>query len=187
MIHEHYKFDIKRYLEEVYGHLEFKSVDFKNSCFDFIIHNKNINLNIEYKCRYFKTGENDHFLYQDDILIELFQSVFEILKLTELNNKNINKKTSSQRINIAVGWFYKCTADRFLYLRYLDGDIYDIVDIDYKQFKNWFMNNLHSFELQFSGKTTGTINAKIKLSQIPANMVAIKKMKSLNQSTLFSA
>lgn len=171
----HFKFDIKKYLENVYGDLEFKAVDFKNSCFDLIIHNKNINLNIEYKCRYFETGKNAKYLYYNDILVELFQSIFEISKLKEIKNTNVNNKTSAHRINLAIGWFYKCTADRLLYLRYLDENLYDIIDIDYKPFKNWFMNNLNKFQLQFSDKTTGTINAQVKIDQIPSNMILVTK------------
>jgi len=167
---DHYKHDIKEYLERVFGKLEFKPANFKNSCFDLIIHNKNINLNIEYKCRYFDTEINEKYLYYNDILVELFQSVYEIAKLQNINNKNINNLTNSQRINTAVGWFYKCTADRLLYLRYLDSNLYDIIDLDYKVFKNWLMNNLHNFTLQFSGKTTGTINVCVNLSDMPENI-----------------
>lgn len=170
-----YKLDIQNYLKSIYGEVEFKTVDFKNNCFDLIIHNKNINLNIEYKHRFFETNKNDKYLYYDDILIELFQSIFEISNLKELKNNNINNKTTAHRINIAIGWFYKCTADRLLYLRYLDNELYDIIDLDYKPFKNWFMNSLDKFPLQFSDKTTGTINAQVKLNQIPKNMVLVTK------------
>ena len=166
-----YKNHIAKYLETLYGKVTFIKLEDKNLCFDILIHNKNINVKIEYKCRYFK---DERYLKENDILIELFQSLFEIQKITKADNRNINQLTNSHRINTSIGWFYKCTADRLLYLRYYNDELYDIYDIDYPQFRNWFMNNIEKFSLQFSGKTTGTINAKVKFSEIPQNMITVK-------------
>lgn len=153
--------------------MDYKNVDYKNSCFDLYIYDRNLHIKIEYKKRDFRTGINCQYLKKNDVLIELFQSLYEIQKIGIIDNKNVNNKTNSERINISIGWFYKCAADRLFYLRYLDSCLYDIIDIDFNIFKSWFMNNLNKFKLQFAPGTTGTINAVVNICDIPFNMVNV--------------
>jgi hypothetical protein len=165
---------IKEYFGEIYGE-NITINDFKddNYCFDVFLHDRNVNFSVEIKQRYFETGKTDRFLKEFDILIELIQST-PFVKQLDISNVNNNK---AYDINIAVGWFYKCYAKRLVFFRYLDSVIYDVIDIDFELFKCWFMNNINDFKLQYSAKTTGTINAVVKLSDIPKGYLIYKKYK----------
>ncbi|MDY6857647.1 MAG: hypothetical protein SWO11_23700 [Thermodesulfobacteriota bacterium] len=162
--------EINLYLSTNYSNNSIiKDFENKNYGFDVITSNKNMNLLIEYKSRYFITGKTDKILYEYDILVELIQSLPYLDK--KVDNNNINNTFSSYKINIAVGWFYKCIADRLVYFRFLDDNLFDIIDLDFRNFKLWIMNNIENYKLQYSDKTTGTINLKIKLKDIPKYML----------------
>lgn len=144
-----------------------KDFESENLGFDIVATHKNLNLFIEYKSRFFETDKTDQYLLEYDVLIELVQSVPVFQKLPELNNKNIKQFINSYKINTAIGWFYKCIADRLVFFRFLDDILYDVIDIDFRFFKQWLMDTISELELQYSDKTTGTINVKVPLKIIP--------------------
>jgi len=145
-----------------------KDFENENLGFDVVASYKNLNLLIEYKSRFFISGRNEMYLKQYDILIELIQSLPSLQKIPgQVNNGNINRLFNSHKTNTAIGWFYKCIADRLVFFRFLDDSLYDVIDLDFKYFKQWLMNKISEFELQYSDKTTGTINLKIPLKNIP--------------------
>lgn len=171
--------EIFNYCKKMYGeNISIKALEDKNSTFDVLAHDRNINIPIEYKERFFDESKKK-FLFEYDILIELIQGVKELSKydLAGLTNQNINTKIRSERINVIIGWFYKCSAKRLLYIRWLGDSIFDIMDIDFEPFKNWLFNNLAQFKLQWAGGTTGTINLKVKYSEIPKVMYHYEKRK----------
>jgi len=177
----------KAYITEKYGRqIVVKNFEDKNLTFDSALSDRNINLFVETKQRDFITGENDWALKKDDILIELvqtlpyFQFPHDIKNI--LNNSNINKFFNSKKINTAIGWFYKCSAHRLIYFRYLDSKLYDVFDIDFHNFKAWVLNNFDKFELQYSKKTTGTINLKVPLNQIPKPFLCYSKYHKKNEA-----
>lgn len=168
-MHDH----ISAYFKKFYGQdIEIKDFESKNLCFDTVLSDKNINLFVEYKSRFFKTGDSDHFLYQDDILVELVQTLPYFNKQT--TNRNINSLYSSYAVNTALGWFYKCSADRLIFFRFLDKKLYDVIDIDFRFFKPWLMNNINKYKLQYSDLTTGTINLILPIVDIPVPMLSYK-------------
>ncbi len=140
----------------------------KNNCFDIMFSNRNMNMTVEIKTRFFYTGINDSYLYKDDVLIELIQST-PYIKQTEINDMKTVK------INIAIGWFYKCYADRLIYMRTLDDKYYDLIDIEYKNFKCWLLNNIEKYNLNYCDKTTGTINLVLPITDIPKPFVIWEK------------
>ena len=162
------RIEIENYFKANYDkNIVLKDFENRNYGFDTIISERNLNLLIEYKQRYFITGKNDQYLKEYDVLIELVQTVPLFQDLPGLTNRNINKLVNAHKINIAIGWFYKCVADRLVFFRYLDDKLFDVIDIDFKFFKQWLMNEIGSFNLQYSGLTTGTINLKLPLKKIP--------------------
>jgi hypothetical protein len=169
------KEEAKIYLKNKYGkNIAIKNFENKNLTFDITISHKNIALFIEYKQRFFYSDVNMWALNKNDILIELVQTLpyFQFPHdIKFLNNKNINSFFNSKKINTAIGWFYKCLADRLIYFRYLDDKLADVFDIDFSNFKRWVMNNIENFMLQYSDKTTGTINLKVPLFEIPAPFI----------------
>jgi hypothetical protein len=147
------------YLKKTYGeNIKINHCEDKNLTFDIFINYQNINVTIEYKHRYF-----DNEKYQNDILIELIQNVPDIQKI----NLEKIKENNLYQINTSIGWFYKCKADRLIFFRYLDNNPYDVIDIDWKFFSGWFLNNIDKFETQYSPLTTHTINAIVKIEDIP--------------------
>jgi len=160
---------ILKYLKSRYdSKLEIKDFEDKNQCFDIITNSNSINITIEYKTRYFYIGKNDKFLLENDILVEIIQST-PYIKNTDL------KKLDTQKLNVAIGWFYKCSADRLIYVRTLDNIFYDLIDIDFKIFKQWLLNNMHKYKLQYSDKTTGTINLILPYNSIPKPLYNYEK------------
>jgi len=171
-MHKHISF----YFKKFYGQdIEIKDFENRNLCFDTVLSDRNINLFVEYKSRFFTSGENENFLYQNDVLIELVQTLPYFSN--RATNKNINNLYSSYAVNTALGWFYKCSADRLIYFRFLDKILYDVIDIDFRLFKPWLMNNIGKYKLQYSGKTTGTINLKMPIQDIPQPMLLHKVSK----------
>lgn len=165
---------INDYIKSQYGpSAEITSFEDKNYCFDIFVHDKNINFSVEYKERFFESGKNEKFLHEYDVLVELIQSTPYLQKI---DIKNINS-SKAHNINIAVGWFYKCDAKRLIFFRYLDKEIFDVIDIDFPLFKSWVMNNVDNFKLSYSSKTTGTINAVVKLKDIPKAFLNYIKIK----------
>ena len=149
------------YLKKTYGeNIKINNHEDKNLTYDISITYENINVTIEYKHRYFN---NEKILNQNDILIELIQNVPNIQKI----NLEKIKENNLYQINTSIGWFYKCKADRLIFFRYLDSNPYDVIDIDWKFFSNWFLNNIYRFETNYSPKTTHTINAVVKIDDIP--------------------
>ena len=175
---------IEKYIKDLYGD-SIKINDFadKNLCFDIYLNDRNINISYEYKERYFKTGKDDRYLFEYDLLVELVQGCFEFKKILNNNitNQTINKITNSKRINTIMGWFYKCLADRLLYVKYLNDELFDTIDIDFRLFKDWFNNYIDDSKtvLQWCKLTTGTINAIVPYKDIPKSMFYYnKKIKS---------
>jgi len=176
------KEEARVYLKNKYGeNIKIKNFEDKNLTFDITISHRNIALFIEYKQRYFETGKNDRYLKENDILIELVQTLpyfqFE-QNIKFLSNQIVNHYFNAKKINTAIGWFYKCFADRLIYFRYLDNNLADVFDIDFPNFKRWVMNNINNFNLQYSNKTTGTINAKVPLFEIPHPFILYTKINS---------
>ena len=168
---------ITEYIKQRYGDkIILNDYENKNYCFDIYATDRNINFPIEYKQRYFETGKNDKYLQEYDILIELIQSTpyLKNLDIQRINNNNIYD------INISIGWFYKCYSRRLIFFRFLDNNLFDIIDIDFELFKGWFMNNINIFSLQYSNKTTGTINAVVKLKDIPKGYFLYLKKQETN-------
>jgi len=169
------RIEITEYFQKNYdSNIILRDFETENLGFDAIASQKNINILVEYKSRFFESGINDRYLKEYDVLIELIQSVPSFQKLPELKNNNINRLINSYKVNTAVGWFYKCIADRLIFFRFLDNAIYDVIDIDFRFFKQWVMNVMSNLELQYSDKTTGTINAKVPLKAIPKPLLKYK-------------
>lgn len=150
-----------QYLKDVYGkEITVHNCEEKNLSFDIFVISSNLSLKIELKNRYFT---NYNIANQKDILIEIIQNVPDI---KNINIENL-QSTNLYKINTSIGWFYKCDADRLIFFRYVEEVLYDVIDIDFKLFKGWFLNNINTFDLQYSAKTTKTINAVVKLSIVP--------------------
>ena len=174
------KEEARLYLKNKYGeNIKIKNFEDRNLTFDITISHKNIALFIEYKQRYFFTDKNVWALNENDILIELVQTLpyFQFRQnIKFLSNKIVNSYFDAKKINTAIGWFYKCLADRLIYFRYLDNKLADVFDIDFSNFKRWLMNNISNFDLQYSDKTTGTINLKVPLFEIPDPFILYTKI-----------
>jgi hypothetical protein len=176
MIDVEYETKIKqKYFQKYSKNICINNFENKNYLFDVILSEKNQNILVEYKSRYFKSYNK--FPWRDDILIELIQSLPVFNKNFSLDN--INNFFKAHNINIAIGWFYKCYCDRLIFFRYLDDKIYDIIDIDFRLFKSWFFNEIDNFKLQYSAKTTGTINAIVPIDSIPVPLIIITNAKNL--------
>lgn len=162
--------NIKNYIRKQYGDkIQIKDYEDKNYCFDIIAAERNFFQYIEYKTRYF----TKKYFYPDDILIELVQRTSVIS--SNINNRNINSIISSSSVLTAVGWFFKTKADRLIYFRQLENKPYDLIDINFPDFKDWLMNHIAKYKLQFSNKTTGTINVVVPVKDIPKPIIYIKK------------
>ena len=158
------KKETEDHLKKQYGQdISLASLENRNYCFDIYANDRNINFSIEYKERSFTGSSGKYYLDKLDILVELMQST-PYMKSIDLS---MPKSIDLYKLNIAIGWFFKCNADRLIYFRYLDNALYDVIDIDFRLFKPWFMNNINTFESQYSDKTTGTINAVVEIIKIP--------------------
>jgi hypothetical protein len=158
------KKEIVDHLKKRYGQdISLQSLEDRNYCFDIYANDRNINFSIEYKERFFTSPGGEGLLKKLDILVELIQSTPYLKKIDLSKPQNIEPYD----VNIAIGWFYKCNADRLIYFRYLDDALYDVIDIDFRLFKPWFMNNIKTFDIIYSAKTTGTINALVDVMKIP--------------------
>jgi hypothetical protein len=158
------KEEIVNHFKKHYGQdLSLQSLEDRNYGFDIYANDRNINFSIELKDRFFTSPGGEGLLEKLDILVELIQSTpyFQKIDLSKVQN------IEPYDINIAIGWFYKCNADRLIYFRYLDDTLYDVIDIDFRAFKPWFMNNIKTFDIIYSTKTTGTINAVVNIRKIP--------------------
>lgn len=156
--------EVEDHLRKQYGqNISLSSLEDKNYCFDIYANDRNINFSIEYKERFFTNSSGEDILKKYDILVELIQSTPYLQSIDLEKPRDIDP----HKVNIAIGWFYKCNADRLIYFRYLDDKLYDVIDIDFRLFKPWFMNNINSFEIIYSAKTTGTINALVDVLKLP--------------------
>lgn len=156
--------EVEDHLRKQYGqNISLASLEDKNYCFDIYANDRNINFSIEYKERFFTNSSGEDILKKYDILVELIQSTPYLQSIDLEKPRDIDP----HKVNIAIGWFYKCKADRLIYFRYLDDKLYDVIDIDFRLFKPWFMNNIKSFEIIYSAKTTGTINALVDVLKLP--------------------
>jgi hypothetical protein len=158
------KQEIVNHLKNQYGQdISLASLEDRNYCFDIYANDRNVNFSIEYKERFFTSPKGKDLLDELDILVELIQSTPYLQKI----DISMPQRIDPYDVNIAIGWFYKCNADRLIYFRYLDGALYDVIDIDFRLFKPWFMNNIKTFDIIYSAKTTGTINALVDVMKIP--------------------
>lgn len=156
--------EVEDHLRKQYGQdISLASLEDKNYCFDIYANDRNINFSIEYKERFFTSSSGEHILKKYDILVELIQSTPYLQSIDISKPRDIDP----HKVNISIGWFYKCNADRLIYFRYLDDKLYDVIDIDFRLFKPWFMNNINSFDIIYSAKTTGTINALVDVLKLP--------------------
>lgn len=156
--------EVEDHLRKQYGqNISLASLENKNYCFDIYANDRNINFSIEYKERFFTSSSGEQILKQYDILVELIQSTPYLQSIDISKPEDIDP----HKVNISIGWFYKCNADRLIYFRYLDDKLYDVIDIDFRLFKPWFMNNINSFNIKYSAKTTGTINAIVEVLKLP--------------------
>jgi hypothetical protein len=165
---------IQSYIKREYGE-DFTITDCedRNNLFDINAHKHNMHIRIEYKRRDFITGENERYLDENDILIELVQKVPYFTNNKTPTNGNVNNLYNPDKINKSIGWFYKCNADRLFYIKFFNGNYHEFIDMDFILFKGWFLNNIDNFELQYSNKTTGTINSKVPYSKIPKPIIRI--------------
>ena len=162
---------LERYLKKQYDeNMSIIDLEGKNQAFDIVGNSNSLNMRIEYKSRYFITGKNDRYLHKNDILIEFIQGLPYLQYEGQINNTTVNSMFKSQKLNTAIGWFYKCNADRLIYIRYLDGKFYDLFDIEFRLFKDWLLNNM-IYQLQYTGTTTGTINLELPISEIPPPLI----------------
>lgn len=155
---------IAEYLKGKYGELDVIDFTNKNLTYDFLCNGSNVNFTVELKER----NLTMEYINKYDILIEIIQTAPYL--------KNEMKDMNCGALNTAVGWFYKCNADRLVYVRYFDDVVFDIIDINFPLFKNWFLNNAGMFELLYSSKTTGTINAVVPLKLVPKGYLLYTKV-----------
>jgi len=146
--------DYKKYITDNYGAKRSADISDNNDYCDWLALVDHKPVRIEFKER-----TDDY----DDILFEAWQSVKRI-KETDEDLFNITPK----QVHVAVGWFYKCDCDRFVYVM-KSGVAYDF---DWKRIKEFVLNNLESgkVDLQYSDKTTGAYNYKVKITDIPADL-----------------
>jgi len=164
---------VKRYIKHQYGEdVTIVDCEDRNQSYDILGWHNSFSIRIEYKNRFFYTGISEKHLYQNDILIELIQTLPYFLSRGIPSNRSIDDLYEAQKINTALGWFYKCSADRLFYFRFLDDRFFDLSDIGFALFKPWLLNNLNRFSLQYSDKTTGTINLVLPLSDIPKPLIS---------------
>lgn len=133
---------------------------------------------IEIKRRFFNTS-TERYLYEDDILIEQFQDFRKVasLKIQDLQNNCINKNLNAFYFDQMPGWLYKCNATKVFYFRYLNSQPYDCIILDWIPFKKFLQNLIvqqqrgpkehRELSLVSSFLTTGAINLKIKIKDIP--------------------
>jgi hypothetical protein len=162
---------VEQYLKDNYSPtIQTIDVEDKNFAYDIIAVDRSMSFTVEYKSRYFTT-KNKRFLDANDILIELVQHMPYLQ--TELDN------IDPSRLYIANGWFFKCDADRLVYVRYLDDIVYDVIDIDFKIFKGFFSNYMGDKDIikstVYSKKTTGGYNITLKIRDIPRGIINYKK------------
>jgi len=118
-------------------------------------------LRVELKTRFFDDN-NKHLLEDRDILLEAIQNT----------TYTLNKNPSPKALNVSVGWFYKCSANRLIQVSYMNKNhIYDIIDIDFLKLKPWLLDNMEKVTTRYSGKTTGSLNYVLKLKDIPKDMI----------------
>lgn len=156
---------IKKYIQAYYG--DVKIVDFqdKNNCFDIVLQGQSSFIKVEVKDRIML---NKNLVEKYDLLIEIIQGMEYLqIPMEYIQNQTVDSCFNMRGLNIAIGWFYKCDADRLFYTRSFEGSIFDLIDIDFKLFKNWFMDHAEKFSLNYSGKTTKTINAIVPIKTIP--------------------
>jgi hypothetical protein len=102
----------------------------------------------------------------DDILVEALQ-----VAKKDVNDLfgGLSEKPTGHQLHIAVGWFYKCDADRLVYVN----DKY-VYDIDWPKFKQLVWDKKDNLETQYSKKGTGTWNWVVPVIIIPSN-IYVKK------------
>ena len=161
---------LKQYIEKTYkvNNITISDCSDKNQVFDIYCSDKSFNISVEVKERFFNDN-NSRYMRKDDILIELIQHWYSFG--TSVDNQSINNITTGGKINTSMGWFYKCNAGRLFYLRYYNDMFYDIIDIDFRLFKSWLLDNMDRFELQWCGKTTQTVNLVVPISDIPITIL----------------
>jgi hypothetical protein len=143
--------DIKKYIIEKYKATKVGDISDHNDYYDYVAIVNNRPLTIELK---------ERTVNYDDILLEAIQtsSIF-------CDAKNNLFDINPHNIHVAIGWFYKCEADRLIYC--MPNFIYDF---DWPKLKEFILTNFNLVELQYSDKTTGTINYKIKINLIPVTI-----------------
>lgn len=182
------------YFKSIYGpEIKIFLNEDKNYGSDWLLRLNSFLLFIEVKTR--GPYSSDCILKENDVLIELIQNVPYLqvnthpvygqpLALSNLNNRTVEHVFHSDNIIKAVGWFFKCNADRVIFIRFLGDRAYDIIDIAYKgYFKEWFYHNAKNFELNYSNLTTGTINLKVPIKDIPSPFVIHKKLNTERKIT----
>ena len=177
---------VKRYTDKQYGtDIKLHNCEDKNQRFDIYAEDRNFHLSIEYKNREFD-DDTQKYMKRDDILIEQVQTLPYFVNNCIPTNGNIIRFYNVTQVNTAIGWFYKCDADRLYYIKYFNNHFHEIVDIAFRAFKSWFLNNTHLFNPQYSDKTTGTINAEVPYIQIPSPLITVID-KNGNKRTEFYA
>lgn len=148
----------REYINYQYNTNNIEDQSYKNIYYDIMLDNS---ITVELKTRFF-TDTSKRFLEKNDILIELVQGMSTL-------RKNISDITVKET-HTAVGWFYKCKAERLFYLKLLNNRPVNIIDIDFTNFFYWANENMDRFKINYSPKTTCTINAIVPIVDLPKNL-----------------
>ena len=156
---------LKSYIKKQYG----KGVDVvdetdTNPFFDYKVVGGIRDFTVELKTNNFTWCKWDAF--GNHILIEMVQGIYYLK-----NNKN--DEYSSRGLDTAMGWFYKIRCDRLIFMRYREGALKEILDIDFTRFFMWFVKKADNgfFKVVFSYTTTGTPNAVVDIVDIPKDLM----------------
>jgi len=164
---------VRRYTNKQYGiDVVLYDCEDRNQQFDLYVADRNLHLSIEYKNRKF-VEKTKNYMNEDDILIEVIQTLPYFIHNNIPTNKNINNMYSAYKINMAIGWFYKVSANRLYYIKYFEEKFHELVDIEFQTFKSWLLNNMIKQQLQYCDKTTGTINVKVPYIEIPTPLITV--------------
>lgn len=184
----------KDYIKWMYEDYSVDDSSEKNMSYDYNLSINSGTISVELKEQFIENKES----YDNDLMLEVIQNLPRFRQFRNkqhVNTDRVQQMFDPTTLFSAIGWMFKCNADRLVYVKMLSADKKNIsqakvLDIDYRLFRDWIFTNLGNKaeswkdkkKLTYCGDTSGSILLRVDENEIPSVFCTITDIKILKNT-----